>query len=341
MATSFANVIQLLPPALVVTVLVYALYAFFTRYMIPAKKLAITLLWIKDTVNTMRNSEPHIRQAGLNKIFKNTILEENWKEFSRTLHEHKFVDSDGSAKVRHRITMPVSYFFTASAIIDKPLKVNYFKHLPGILTGVGIIGTFAGLLFGLSNFDASTPDTINRSVGLLLSGVRDAFYASAFAITASMVVTHLEKLSYQRCLNNLEELNSLIGKMFDSGVLEEYLASLANQNSSNEIRAFGERMNESLKDLSRIMESNSRNFVERLCKDLTKAMQDSSDRLSTQIENSLVRQVRNPLESFTDLMSKNVQTKTSATNVNQKEIIKKIIQANKEASDNQITREEA
>lgn len=340
MATSFANLIQLLPPALVVTVLVYALYAFFTRYMGPAKKLAITLLWIRDTVNTMRNSEPHIRQAGLNKIFKNTFLEENWKEFSRTLHEHKFVDTDGTVKVRHRSTVPVSYFFTASAIIDKPLKVQYFKHLPGILTGVGIIGTFAGLLFGLSNFDATTPDSINRSVGLLLSGVRDAFYASAFAITASMVVTHLEKLSYQRCLNNLEELNSLVGKMFDSGVIEEYLATLANQSISNEIKKFGDQLNESLKEMNKTMNLNSRNYAETLCKDLAKAMQDSNDRLANQIENSLVRQVRNPLESFTNTVSKTVQTKGGSTNSNQKEIIKKIILANKESSDAPMTREE-
>lgn len=340
MPTSFANLIQLVPPALVVTVLVYALYAFFTKYMGPAKKLAITLLWVRNTVHTMRNSEPHIRQAGLNKIFKNTFLEENWKEFSRTLHESQFVDTDGVVKVRHRITIPVSYFFTASAIIDKPLKVQYFKHLPGILTGVGIIGTFAGLLFGLTNFDATTPDSINRSVGLLLSGVRDAFYASAFAITASMVVTHLEKLSYQRCLHNLEELNSLVGKMFDSGVIEEYLSTLANQNMPSEIKNFGEQLNESLKELSKTLDQNSRQYAEILCKDLGKAMQDSNDRLANQIENSLVRQVRNPLESFTDIVSKNVQTKSGSTNANQKEIIKKIILANKESSDTTMTREE-
>ncbi|MFN7505687.1 MAG: hypothetical protein ACK5Q1_09010, partial [Limnobacter sp.] len=322
-------------------VLVYALYAFFTKYMSPAKKLAITLLWIRDTVNTMRNSEPHIRQAGLNKIFKNTFLEENWKEFSRTLHEYKFVDSEGVVKIQHRSTVPVSYFFTASAIIDKPLKVQYFKHLPGILTGVGIIGTFAGLLFGLTNFDATTPDSINRSVGLLLSGVRDAFYASAFAITASMVVTHLEKLSYQRCLHNLEELNSLVGKMFDSGVLEEYLATLSSQNISVEVKRFGDQLNESLRDLNRSMATNSRNQAETLVRDLAKVIQDSNDRLANQIENSLVRQVRNPLESFTDLVSKNVQSKSAASSINQKEIIKKIILANKDSSDTSITREEA
>ena len=88
------------------------------------------------------------------------------------------------------------------------------------------------------------------------------------------------------------------------------------------------------------MNLNSRNYAETLCKDLGKAMQDSNDRLANQIENSLVRQVRNPLESFTDIVSKNVQTKGGSTNSSQKEIIKKIILANKESSDAPMTREE-
>ena len=83
--------------------------------------------------------------------------------------------------------MPAKAYFSVSAVIEGPLRAHYFKHLPGILTGIGIIGTFAGLLFGLSNFDSSSPDTMAQSVNLLLSGVRDAFYASALAITVAMV----------------------------------------------------------------------------------------------------------------------------------------------------------
>jgi putative membrane protein len=66
-------------------------------------------------------------------------------------------------------------------------------------------------------------------VNLLLSGVRDAFYASALAITVAMVITHLEKSQYRKCVGALDDLNAVIDSLFDSGVEQEYLAAIARQ----------------------------------------------------------------------------------------------------------------
>lgn len=45
-----------------------------------------------------------------------------------------------------RATVPAETFFTEQALVDTPLRTEFFKHVPGILTGIGIIGTFYGLL---------------------------------------------------------------------------------------------------------------------------------------------------------------------------------------------------
>lgn len=54
-----------------------------------------------------------------------------------------------------KLTAPTCHFFSLSALVNRRLSIEYFKHLPGILSGVGIVGTFSGLLFGWSNFDAA------------------------------------------------------------------------------------------------------------------------------------------------------------------------------------------
>ncbi|MDD5320722.1 MAG: hypothetical protein PHD43_08960 [Methylococcales bacterium] len=47
------------------------------------------------------------------------------------------------------------------------------KHQPGILTGIGIIGIFLGLLRGLSTFSVSSdPETVRVSLDTLIHGVR-------------------------------------------------------------------------------------------------------------------------------------------------------------------------
>jgi hypothetical protein len=48
--------------------------------------------------------------------------------------------------------MPAEMMFTKESLVDGPLFDDFWRHLPGILTGLGIIGTFAGLLYGLGDF---------------------------------------------------------------------------------------------------------------------------------------------------------------------------------------------
>ena len=54
--------------------------------------------------------------------------------------------------VEYRSSMPAEMMFTKESLVDAPLFDDFWRHLPGILTGLGIIGTFAGLLHGLDSF---------------------------------------------------------------------------------------------------------------------------------------------------------------------------------------------
>lgn len=331
MTNSLVSTLQFLPPIVVFGVLVFACYTFYRNYVLKARELASTLEWIKETVLTMRTGSSVSRKAALNKVFHNTILEENWNEFSRTLHKQRQDDQSSSEKVIHRITVSAHHFFTATTIIDKPLKVNYFKHLPGILTGIGIIGTFAGLLFGLSSFDASSPEVINRSVNLLLSGVRDAFFASVFAITAAMVVTHIEKLMYQRCLILLEDLNEAINRMFESGVQEDYLATIA-------MRLDGMSIDKDIVQVScnyiaekiafELRECN-RTLLENLIEKLTHGFEKSSQSLAMQFDSSLQRQVRSELESMSMKIMRSLKGQDEISN---ERIARLIIQQKRESA---------
>ena len=78
-----------------------------------------------------------------------------WREYEETLHlQYKVIDGEESlASVRS--TVPAEAFFNATVLVDTPLKLEFFKHLPGNLTGIGMIGTFRGLILALSQFDIS------------------------------------------------------------------------------------------------------------------------------------------------------------------------------------------
>lgn len=59
------------------------------------------------------------------------------------------------------------------------------KAAPGLLTAIGVLGTFVGILLGLMQFDVAD---ITRSVPLLLDGMKTAFVTSVFGMGSGIAV---------------------------------------------------------------------------------------------------------------------------------------------------------
>jgi len=166
-------------------------------------------------------------------------LQHLWAEFSETLHEQISRDSQGEIiATRWRSTAPAEAFFSTHVLIDTPLRTEFFKHLPGVFTGLGIIGTFLGLIQGLSSFEVTEDPTIARnSLEALLHGVHDAFYVSATAIIVAMIVTLIEKMTISGLARRVELLCQEVDALFAAGAGEEYLAQLvrASETSATQI----------------------------------------------------------------------------------------------------------
>lgn len=163
-----------------------------------------------------------------NDVMGADILKHLWSEYCETLHGQKRPDDQGRDKIsRYRATAMAEVFFTDQALVDIPLKTDFFKHLPGIFTGLGIIGTFSGLIIGLSTFQVSGNAEVARaSLAELIQSVGGAFIISAIAISLAMFCTLIEKLYVTLLYKQVQELCQRIDSLFDAGVGEEYLALL-------------------------------------------------------------------------------------------------------------------
>ena len=173
----------------------------------------------------------------LDKIFKASgVLESIWKEFKDTIHKQTEIDtSTGQHRViRMRLTAPAEVYFRTDIIVDTPLRADFFKHLPGILTGIGIIGTFVGLLSGLKDFKISENNIeVQHSLNDLLTGVSDAFYVSATAIALAIFITVFEKIAMTKLNSMVERLARLLDGLFEAGAGEEYLSRLVKSSEAS------------------------------------------------------------------------------------------------------------
>ena len=156
------------------------------------------------------------------------IFPELWSEYSKTLHAQRGVDEHGQQRIlRWRATALAESFFTEQALVNSPLRTEYFKHLPGILTGLGIIGTFSGLIKGLSHFHVSpSPETTQIALSNLIQAVGHAFYLSAAAIVLAILFTCIEKLLLSNCYARVGQIQHAIDRLFRGGAGEEYLERL-------------------------------------------------------------------------------------------------------------------
>jgi hypothetical protein len=162
-----------------------------------------------------------------------------WGEYIKTLHPQREPDPLGQSRViRWRATALADSFFTEQALVDSPLRADYYKHLPGILTGIGIIGTFSGLIQGLLHFNVSSdPALAEEGLSRLLNAVGHAFIVSGTAITFAMLFTVIEKMLISARYRQVEKLQQAIDKLFATGAEEEYLERLVKASETSATQA--------------------------------------------------------------------------------------------------------
>ena len=78
----------------------------------------------------------------------------------------------------------VAVFVTAFLAAARAKHSQFLDHAPSLMTALGILGTFVGIVIGLLDFD---PRDIDSSIGSLLEGLKTAFTTSLSGMTASIV----------------------------------------------------------------------------------------------------------------------------------------------------------
>lgn len=301
---AFAEFLQnyfIIPVGMLIFVL-WIGFKFYSKYIKPAKKLSGQLSLLINALKGMEENSS-LNKHSLDAKFENDApLKHAWLNYKNSFHDiYETLDGE-DVLVSSRATVSSDVFFSQAVIVDTPLRVEFYKHLPGIITGVGIIATFAGLLFGLLAFDpAGDPAKVQDSLGLLLGGVSEAFMASALAIGTAMIITWREKSWLRQCYEQLETLTTEIDKLFETDSTgEEYLAKLLKSSQANETNA--RQLKDSLVNdlkvmMTNLVEENKKNqiaFAAQLSESYAKSSQD----MATQIGQSITDTLQAPLDKI-------------------------------------------
>lgn len=279
---------------LYIFLIVVALTLFFlVGYAIKGTQVWWQLWSAVRAVRSVRSSKAAPRPEEVGKAFRWEPLKHLWEEYADTLHELRKASSGGVALTEVRATVPAESMFTREVLVDGRLFDDFTKHLPGVLTGLGIIGTFAGLLDGLGKFDPSTTAKAVEGLGPLMDGVQHAFVASGMAIACAMGVVFISRLTLAYLYRLVEQLTHGIDSLYSTGAGEEYLARLVNSSEQN--AASTAQLKDALvEDLNKMMT----NLVERQIAAQQTVTQSLGDRIGESISSALAE----PMKRVSDAM---------------------------------------
>ena len=150
------------------------------------------------------------------------------------------LDDKGSKTTSH--AEDFYYRRNIARVIGVNLKA--ISSAPGLISGLGVLGTFIGLTISVKFFDSETSEAIMKSIQTLLGGMGTAFLTSVFGMSLSSFYIWQQKKIY----NYLDIVSSKWCKILDD---KNYISEIELLRRENE-----RQQNAMMKKLMAIHESN-------------------------------------------------------------------------------------
>ena len=164
-------------------------------YALSFKKSASALWSDDDLIHAIRAYLSSPEQPAT-PLFKLKVLQKTFEEY-----RDERIRMSG-AKDGHSF-VAIDDFFNANQLDEIGIS-GICDLIPGTMTGLGILGTFLGLVLGISGFDTASTEAITSSISGLLSGMGTAFLTSIVGVFFSLVFSYLHKIIYDYANKNLE-----------------------------------------------------------------------------------------------------------------------------------------
>ena len=196
----------------------------------------------------------------------------------------------------------------------------FTQHTPNLLTSLGILGTFIGIVIGLLHFDAKH---IDESIELLLAGLQTAFITSLFGMFASILYKLVGSTSiFKENRENTDEiidveprdiLNAIVDQKEHLIELRKAISSDTESSLTGQIKLLRNDANDNNKQQLQ----NFENFSNQLWKNL----QDFSDMLSKSATEQVIQALKEVITDFNNNLTEQFGDNFKALDASVKKLV--------------------
>lgn len=133
---------------------------------------------------------------------ESVFLSISWSEFTETL----IFPVDPETPIRN--THPAEDYFNEESLLHPYINVRFYNNWPNILSGLGILGTFIGLVAGIYIALGRGGSINEEAIGFLMRGASLAFTTSIAGISCSLLFSWFEKHRSNKVSSLIRSLNT-------------------------------------------------------------------------------------------------------------------------------------
>jgi ABC-type transporter Mla subunit MlaD len=264
-------------------------------------------------------------------VHASSIMKHPWREFNEALlrpGEHHLLETSIIVNTRRP-----QQFFCEQAVIRPLLDLRYFSSVSNTLTGLGILGTFLGLVAGIylasAGIGSNNIDEAKKALSHLLDGASLAFLTSIAGLATSMLFSWWEKQCVYKLKTLLNQWNDLLEERLEFVSVERLNCLLLMESKSQTLalNSFSTDLAVSLGDVlneqvSRPLNETLRHIqsaLEKLNENQSKAADETIERLISEFSQSISGAAGKEMEAFAGTMqslSSDLREQMSAMNDN-------------------------
>lgn len=155
------------------------------------------------------------------KMLDSSLVKNAWRSYEKTLI--KANNREGITEV-FSITSADDFFNSKN--LSAEINLDFFQNFASVFTGLGILGTFAGLTIGLYGLDLSSTDVeeLKKGIGTLLGGMNTAFVTSLIGLVCALLFNYAHSKMVKRFEDAVTSLAGNIDGLFPIRTAEEWLS---------------------------------------------------------------------------------------------------------------------
>ncbi len=198
----FAGLPAQLVEVVIYTAIVLVFIIGLAKCVFPLRRLGRLFRRAIRQLELMTNKEG-TRPVWQDALFLGRPMQEQWKRF---LFNAEQLDARG-------LTCDTRDYINDDEVFTGYAHLQLAEVIPGLLTSLGILGTFIGLMRGLGSLDISTADSTMLGISQMIGGMTFAYGTSIAGVASSLVFNILLRTSQGGALNAMDDYNAAFAEL--------------------------------------------------------------------------------------------------------------------------------